>query len=589
MPRARARILWLVVVLAVSVFWITAAVSDFFLDRPFVYMSDTEWSDNLVKSLARFPIHAETALQLVAAVLLIPALVCLIGLGAVSGGDPLELAWAKRGASGSRVALMLAALGALVAAVVAFIVLRQVPLIDDERAYAFQSSLFRHGNLSLPPAPAAFRNPMFLLSPWMGKYPPGQSLLLLPGALLGLPHAVTPLLGGALVYSTYGFVREAFGERQALLAAALLAASPALWCASGTIMAFTGFASAMMTSIWLFARARRRGSRRDFALSGAALGMAALVRPFDAVTMGLPLGVWLLADAVRGRPERPTRTDAAILALGAMPFALVFLGYNFLTLGSPFALGYVQASDFSIGFYTQVLPSHAYVHTPFQGLALLPVALIRLDTWLLGWPAALVLVMAGALLARSTWDRFVLSTVLVFGATHMLLASVGTWDVGPTYCFPVVPLLVVLAVRGLKGLRALVPEGSFVRAALGWVPVAGACLAFCTVVPIRCLRLATLAVEIEAPWKAVADARLGEAIVVLPSAFDLAQAAYALGYPYAIESGPGKAHLVRPHSPGELEEARRALGVALPVYALSLDSSLFQSLGVRRYALRRLA
>ncbi|MDD6132951.1 MAG: hypothetical protein PUB55_09405, partial [Bacteroidales bacterium] len=82
-------------------------------------------------------------------------------------------------------------------------------------------------------------------------YPPGLSVLLVPGALLGVPHLMPPLLGGALVSVTYAFVREAYGVRQALLAAALLAVSPFLWCNAGTVMSFAPAALTMMAVISL--------------------------------------------------------------------------------------------------------------------------------------------------------------------------------------------------------------------------------------------------------------------------------------------------------------------------------------------------
>ncbi|HWZ90311.1 MAG TPA: hypothetical protein VNW92_15715, partial [Polyangiaceae bacterium] len=39
----------------IFLFWVTAGVSDFFLDRPFVYTTADEWSTQLVRSVARFP------------------------------------------------------------------------------------------------------------------------------------------------------------------------------------------------------------------------------------------------------------------------------------------------------------------------------------------------------------------------------------------------------------------------------------------------------------------------------------------------------------------------------------------------------
>jgi hypothetical protein len=572
---------------ALAFFWTTALVSDLFLDRPFVYTTSQEWSANLIRSVARFPGRAELSLHLVAAMVLVPAIVCLALFCGQRAGDPLELAGRKLGANGRNVALALSSIAALAAAVVAFLVLRQVHLIDDERAYAFEAELFARGQIKLGDVPAAFRNPMFLTSPWMAKYTPGQSLLLLPGALVGVPHLIPPLIAGALVFATYGFASEAYGERMALLAAALLTASPFVWCASGTLMAMPGTTCAMMASFWLFARARRLRCWRSFAGAGAFVGLTFLIRPFDAVTLGLPMAAWLLADLTGTAEQRSF--GLVPFALGAVPFLALLLLFNWLALGSPFTMPYVAAGDYVFGFYVRPLPGIDYVHTPAQGIGGLTAALIRLDLWLLGWPCALVLIFASVFFIRSSWDRFLWSTIAVFALTHTVALSTGTWDVGPTYYLPIAPVLVIAAVRGLVAVREQLPATSLGRRALGWLPVAGTCVALLTVVPIRFVRLNVLAAEIAAPWKLVAESRLGDAIVMVPGFKQMEAPAYALGYPYQVPSGEGTAYLVRPQSAAELEEARRFLGARLPVYLLVFDRAEFEASGVRRYAIRRVA
>jgi hypothetical protein len=172
-------------------------------------------------------------------------------------------------------------------------------------------------------------------------------------------------------------------------------------------------------------------------------------------------------------------------------------------------------------------------------------------------------------------------------ATYVLgyspIASGGTWDVGPTYYFVVAPLLVALAVRGVRASRNLFPGDTPGRRFVSFIPIIGLGIGMLTLVPLHLLRLGVLAREIEAPWRAIADADLGNSVVILPSATQLRAAGYSLGYPYEVHTPRGIAHLIRPFTLDELSVARRYLGEALPTYALDIDSASWRGHRERRY------
>jgi Dolichyl-phosphate-mannose-protein mannosyltransferase len=588
MASPRAVALYLAASGCIVAFWVTAVVSDFFLDRPFVYTTADEWSSNFVRSAARFPSHAESGLYLVAGVFLLPAIICIAAALATHSNDPLETVWARLGGGSRQAGIALGVLAALFSALVSFAIVDGVDLIDDERSYLFQASLFAKGLVKLPAPPAALHNPMILVSPaWMGKYPPGHSAALLVGVLLHAPRVVPPMLAGLLVYFIYEFIREVHGERQAMLAASLLALSPFLWCSAATLMSFTTFTCSFVASLWLFARGRRTGATSTWVGSGALLGFALTVRPYDAVALGWPMGAWLLRDCLRPSPQR--KTWLFPFAAGAAPLVAALLSYNQATTGSPLLFGYNLAKDYSWGFFTRPVPGFAYEHTPAQGIAQAATAIARLDMWLFGWPASLLLALAGAWAASQPFDRFILWILGSFAIAYTLLPTTGTWDVGPTYYLATAPLLVVLAVRGIRVLRErlrAVPEGArFV----GWLPVAGAAVAIITIVPVHLTRLSMLSAVIDAPWRAVVEAQLGESIVVVPGHMKMGAAGYALGYPYEIRSGTGTAHLVRPRSQSELDEARQFLGMSLPVVQLVFDEEAFRRDGARHYQVRPLS
>jgi hypothetical protein len=572
-------------VLLVLAFYATAVTADFFLDRPFLYTGREEWSNVLWRSTARFPQSAESALHLIASALLVPATVLLsTWLAHKSSADPFERVFARLGATPAKVALGLSVLATIAAALVSLGIIRGVPLLDDERAYAFQAELFAHGKLTLPPAPAALRNPMMLTEPaWMGKYPPGHPLVLAIGVLLGSPRLVPPLLAFVLTFAAFGFTREVFGEKRALLVAVLVASSPFVWCTCATLMAFPTMACAYVGGLWLFARARKSGSRAAMLGCGAVLGFGCTVRPYDGAVLVAPLVVWLFVDLVRRRPRAP----AALLELagGAVPPIAMLLWYNLRTTGAPLRFGYSIARDHSFGF-GRPLPGFAYEHTPLQAVGQWVAAIIRLDLWLLGYPASMLLVLAGLVLSRDTWLRVIAWSLALFALAYALLASSGTWDVGPTYAFVIGPLLIVLAASAVASVRRSIPDGALQRFVL-WLPIAGLLIGAVTVLPMRLVRLRALTEAIEAPWAFIEAADPGDAIVVVSDHRRYAAAGYSLGYPYRIATKRGVVRLIRPASIAELEEARAQLGPELPVYELRADLALLQKTGERRYELAR--
>lgn len=570
-------------VLSVGLFWAAAIASRLFVDQPFSYISATGWVQNLAESTARFPNRQESAFIILSTALLSPALV----MGALwvvrRFRDPFEQLAKAVDAPGWQVALLLSVVAAGGAAFVSFGLVQGAHLIDDERAYLFQAEAFARGKLAYPGVPAAFGNAMFLTSPvWTAKYPPGQALALLPGVLLGEPRVVPILVTALSVLGVFQLMRN-FGERQALLAAALLAFSPFTWAVGGTLMAFSTHACAFVWFLAFLARAEDRTGPASPALAGAALGWCGLTRPYDAVALSLPVLAWLTWRTIQRHP-RAARNIMA-LACGAAPFVALQLWYNRALTGSISTFPYFAIGGFHIGF-TRTFDWFPFVHDPLQAAGHFAVACLRLDGWLLGYPASLVLVLLGLLRPDAqAWDRVLAACTASFVLFYALIPSAGTWDVGPTYYFAVAPILVGLAVRGVHWVRAAANErwpaiGHFASA----FTLVGLVVALASVVPLRFVRLAALAGEIRKPWDAIAESAIGDAIVVLPPYKERLAAGYALGFPYEVPTGPStRARLIAPNDEAELKEARSVLGSGLPVYYLMADQALFELEGQRRF------
>ena len=94
------------------------------------------------------------------------------------------------------------------------------PHLIDEVAQLFQSRIFAAGRLATPaPKPPEFflvAQTLITDAGWVSQYPPGQSLLLALGMLVGLEWLVNPILGGLSVLLIFYLARGLYGTRVGL-------------------------------------------------------------------------------------------------------------------------------------------------------------------------------------------------------------------------------------------------------------------------------------------------------------------------------------------------------------------------------------
>ncbi|HTD52975.1 MAG TPA: hypothetical protein VK780_08120, partial [Thermoanaerobaculia bacterium] len=91
--------------------------------------------------------------------------------------------------------------GCLTAIEIAFVwgSLKPVAVVHDEAAYLLQAKIFATGHWTAPPRPLPefFEQFHVLVTPvFAGKYPPGHSMLLVPGIWLGVPGLMPVILAG---------------------------------------------------------------------------------------------------------------------------------------------------------------------------------------------------------------------------------------------------------------------------------------------------------------------------------------------------------------------------------------------------------
>ena len=351
------------------------------------------------------------------------------------------------------------------------------PVSGDEVAQLWQATLLAQGHL----AARATAHPVFFSTSitaqanglWFTQFPVGGAAALAVGMLVGAPWIVNPLLTGCTAVALHAFVRVVESERIARRATAVFALSPFVLLMGGSQMNHAVVLLGITTALAALARwavaSDARGAAKWACLIGAALGVAATSRPYDATLAAVPIGVFQLF-AVKGN-RMLARSLAWQLLGGALPVALLLLA-NQATTGAPLLFGYdlLNGPLHRPGFHATPTMGN---HTPLRGLRMASSYLMRLDTALLAWPVpANWLMIATLLLGRraSRWD------VLLLGLLGALLAGYAaywaeSYFAGPRFLYSAMPAFVVLIARFPDALSSRVRGATAKRAVALLVPL----------------------------------------------------------------------------------------------------------------------
>ncbi len=372
--------------------------------------------------------------------------------------------------SASRADWLWAALPALAATVCAILlsgaIFGRIPHVQDSIAQLFQARIFAGGRLwaPAPPLPELFDYTHVVIADgrWYSQYPPGHSLLLVPGVWLGLPYLINPLLGGLSILGTFLLARELFGRSIARLAVLLAAASPFLLLMSAEFMSHASSLFAMTFFLFFFFRALRTQRVSDGAVAGIFCALGLLVRPYSAVAIALPCALLALARLRNDRAlMRPFAWTAGLAAAGL----LLLLLYNWGTTGSPFVFGYSKLAgdlDVGLGFGKGPVP-----HTPGRGLHFTWQRLTELNERLFEWPvtslwpiavALAIAALRGGRAGRRAW------LLASFPASLLVLYFFYWYQdandcFGPRYLYEALGPLVILASVGVAAVGEALAQG----------------------------------------------------------------------------------------------------------------------------------
>ena len=322
----------------------------------------------------------------------------------------------------------------------------------DEVVMVWQARLLSHGHLAapIPVHPEAVLTRLTGVGPIgiIGQFSLGTTLLLVPFVALGQVALAGPVYGGIGVFCWARLVRRLESHAPTALGAVLLLAISPFWAIQSTSQLAHVPLTAIICLIGLMlARLFAMPSHGRAALwLGVLVGLAAWVRPVEALSAAVPAALIVLWAVARGR--LPRRVIAQGLLGVAGPMAIL-LATNTITTGAPLRFSYdvVSGPKHRLGFHES---PDGTDYTPARGLLKMRKQMHSLgeSTWESRvtpfWPAALGVVLA--LPALTLLDGWALATVLGLMLSYWAYWGNAEW-LGPRFILPVLPFMLLAVAR----------------------------------------------------------------------------------------------------------------------------------------------
>lgn len=208
-----------------------------------------------------------------------------------------------------------------------------IAAVHDEFAYLLQAQIFARGRWALPSPviPEFFEQAYVLVVPEVAsKYPPGFSLILALGVLIGAPMLIPLVLHAASAAMLFVLARRLANGGIALL-------TWVLWLSSPSVLVYGPryYSESVTGACWLGAflcllQWRDTGRRRWLLGLAFLIGWGAITRPLTMLLFAIPVGVVVVELA---RRRRAWRDLALAFAVGVAVLAIIPL-WSARTTGS---------------------------------------------------------------------------------------------------------------------------------------------------------------------------------------------------------------------------------------------------------------
>jgi len=345
--------------------------------------------------------------------------------------------------------------------------LNQVPVIHDEAAYLLQAKIFAAGNLtaSARPLPDFFEQyHTFVRSVVAAKYPPGFSLLLVPGIWLGLPGIIPALLTASTTCLLFLLARRQLGGLVALLSVVLSNTSAIALRFNPSYSSEVATSFLFLAGWWALLQHWESGRTKWLLLLSLVVGFGAITRPLTMLAFALPAGV---ASLLSIRKHGAWRSIPFALAVAVAVLSFMFVLNQRITgswtrsAHAEYARLYLPEDRMGFGetgkmpalplsteqhYFEDAVRSIHRNHTPsnLPSIATARLKFLAEDTWPTGiFGAALAAI--SILVVPIALGQLLWATVLTVFASYLLYASQPSWTL---YYLELQPIFAFLTAAG---------------------------------------------------------------------------------------------------------------------------------------------
>ncbi len=314
----------------------------------------------------------------------------------------------------------------------------------------FQAKIFSSGHLwaNLPEYPEFFLKSMVSSNgKWFSMVQHGHSLILSPFKLIRMPYILSPLLGSFSLIILFMFLRNINDIKTAKAGTVFLLLSPTFLFVSSSYLNQNSSFFFILLSLFFLSKTKKENNNLFPFFAGIFSGLAFLSR--TTVLTFIPSILIFLLVGIRKR-------SFLLFLLGFLPvFSIQFID-NYIYTGSIFRFGYAlhgnsQLHTIGFGMGKGELTFGILGHTPLKALLNFLYNIFASSLHLFGWPllSLTFIPLAFYKWKRDVWDLFAVSVILTSILFFSLYWFHGVSPMGPKYYFEIVPLLVLLTVRGV--------------------------------------------------------------------------------------------------------------------------------------------
>ena len=295
---------------------------------------------------------------------------------------------------------------------------------------------------------------------------------------------VNPVLAGATLVALFVLLHQLYDLQTAAMACILISLSPEFLLMSAGLMSHPLSALCTLGAADALHRAWRNKTRWPAAIAGAAIGVAALTRPFEGLLLAAAFGAYMLSR-LRWLCNQGLIGSCLLCGMTAAGIVAVYLPYNYLLTGSPlvdpittyFNAAYYPGSNrlgfgpdiANLGWGNDLLPGHS----PLEAILNAQLNAQLMQSELFAWPFGSL----AAVVVYLRWWRKIgrpEDTLFVAIITSIVIGHAFYWysgaDYGARYWYQAVIPCVVLSARALTQVRMptqAVTQTAFVTCLVG--------------------------------------------------------------------------------------------------------------------------